>query len=58
MFTHLNAKCLHVFCSSYLANHKFHGKLAFLQVHCRKIVVILVLTLLIVAAMTVAKLFH
>jgi len=26
MFTHLNTKCLRVFCSSYLANHKFHGK--------------------------------
>jgi hypothetical protein len=26
MFMHLNAKCLHVFCSSYLANHKFNGK--------------------------------
>ena len=25
-FVHLNAKCLHVFCSSYLANYKFHGK--------------------------------
>jgi len=45
-------------CKPQVSWKKTRAKLALLEIHCRKIVVILVLTLLSVVAVTVAKLFH